>query len=168
MIPEIDCVNKCLPPPYSRVSAEARLCIGLKRYSNADNETISEILGLTRRELSLFWEGIRRHPLSKKMLLRGLAAMYGESIPEGYSVQCNGCQHWIVWVPCVSCCDHRGTFIDRTDRRIEDRGGERIPPIPAKPTFERPGSEAKKAVMAYRLQTGFQLHHPSDTRLTRD
>ena len=49
-----------------------------------------------------------------------------------------------------------------------EREGTRTPPLPEFPTDAIPGTAEKLKVMEYRVQQGYQPHHPDDRKVTAD
>ena len=150
--------------PYGALSADARLLIALKRYTNESNDRIAQIMGITAFNVMDFWHKIKLNNEGNSVVHGGLPSMCGENLPEGIVVRCKKCKRQINWVPCVTCCCHRVAFVDRTET-LEQKAVAKVRLPDPNPTREMPGTVAKIEVLAERVRQGYELWHPSDASI---
>lgn len=148
MIPQITSYQKRLPPPFGRLSAEARLLIALRKSKAASREDICMILNLKPIEAREFWAKLKENDNAKQVIENGLPAMFGEALPDGVRLLCPYCRRWVTWLPCVTCCEHDiGSWHDLGDIPLAET---------REPTSEKPGTIGKIEVMAKRVSAGLE------------
>ena len=74
--------DKKIPPPYGKVSAEARLLFAITKYTRSSPSLVRKLTGLSGKEIDLMWDEMRTDENSKYIINTGLPAMYGEPLPE--------------------------------------------------------------------------------------
>jgi hypothetical protein len=151
--------------PYGALSADARLLIALRQYTNETDGRIAEIMGLANAVAVMdFWNKIKQNSEGLNVVLSGLPSMCGESLPEGFVVRCKKCKKQITWVPCVTCCSQRSAYVDRTET-LDQRGMAKVRLPDPNPTREMPGTAAKIEVLAERVRLGYELWHADDATI---
>jgi hypothetical protein len=160
MVPRVESASVYkIPYPYGKLSRVARLVIGLKQYSQADDSEIAAIVRMGKRDLRSFWTLLKSHEEGRSVIENGLPAMFGEELPEGIFVRCNYCSHRITTVPCVVCYSGNQLYEDRIIKENKPEPERRKPPFP---TTEAPGTIGKIKILKLRVAYGFQLWHPND------
>ena len=147
-IPQVTSFQKRLPPPYGRLSAEARLLIALRKSKMASRDDICRIMELKPIQVQRFWAAIKENKDGRDVIEKPMPAMFGEPIPGGNQLQCPYCRRWVTRLPCVTCCE------ESTDP-WDDLGDVELCP-PTQPTDAIPGTFRKIEVMAERVAAGLE------------
>lgn len=88
---------------YCDVDPSARMLIGLKQSTDLGMGQIAHVMGVDAKELEEFWASLQVHPLTARIVEYGMPSLYGEHLPNGWTVACSGCGCRVTYVPCAVC-----------------------------------------------------------------